>query len=131
MNDLNQNELEALRVLWERGKCKPADIQKHFGWTIENATLRSVLRVLVEEGHATRTKVGKAFYYQAKVSRKGLMVRMARRLSEVFAGGSTAALVAQLMDLEKLSPEDIRELQQTAGQDTNGTASHGRGGRKS
>lgn len=116
MSDLNRNELEALRVLWEHGRSKPADIQKHFGWPIENATLRSVLRVLVEEGHATRTKVGKAFFYQAKASRKSLLARMARRLSEVFAGGSTAALVAQLMEVENLSAEDIRELRQAARQ---------------
>lgn len=131
MNDLNRNELEALRVLWEHGKCKPADIQKHFGWPIENATLRSVLRVLVEDGHATRTKAGKAFFYQAKASKKGLMLRMARRLSEVFAGGSTAALVAQLMEIEKLSPADIGELRQTAEQQPYPAEPRRNGGRRS
>ena len=45
---LNKNELEALRILWEKGELKPADIQARFSWSIENATLRSVIVNLVE-----------------------------------------------------------------------------------
>lgn len=131
MQDLNRNELEALRILWEGGRLKPGQIQKQFGWPIENATLRSILRVLVEEGLVTREKVGKAFLYHAKASRRGLLAGMVQRLSQVFAGGSPAALVAQLMEIERLSPNDVAELRE-AGQGPNGkTTSHRSGGRKS
>ena len=116
MHELNRNELEALHALWEHGRLKPAEIQAHFGWPIENATLRSVLRVLMGKGLVARSKSGKAFVYQAKASKQGLLVRMARRLSEVFTGGSTASLIAQLMQIEKLSPGEILELRRVAGQ---------------
>jgi predicted transcriptional regulator len=131
MQDLNRNELEALRILWEGGRLKPGQIQKQFVWPIENATLRSVLRVLVEGGLVAREKIGKAFVYQARASRRGLLTGMVRRLSQVFAGGSPAALVAQLMEIEKLSPDDVAELR-AAAQGPNGkTTSRRNGGRKS
>ena len=55
MEDLNRNELEAMRILWEHGMMKPAEIQEEFSWPIENATLRSVHAGLIEKGHVRRT----------------------------------------------------------------------------
>ncbi len=114
MTDLNKNELEAMRVLWEEGPLKPSEIQEHFGWPIENATLRSVLRVLVEEGHAARRKLGKAFVYRARSSRKGIMASMAQMVARVCCGGDPAHLIAQLIRTEKLSKEEIAELRRIA-----------------
>ena len=121
MTDLNKNELEAMRVLWEKGALKPADIQEEFEWPIENATLRSVLRLLVEKGHARREKKGKAYFYRASASRGSLLDSMAQRMARVFSGGSAADLIAQLIRAEELSDEEIETLRQLAaskGQDT-------------
>jgi predicted transcriptional regulator len=131
MQDLNRNELETLRILWEGGPLKPAQIQKGFAWPIENPTLRSVLRVLVDEGLVTREKAGKAFLYRAKASQRGLLTGMMRRLAQVFAGGSPAALVAQLMEIEKLSPQDVAELHETAKAPAEKPGPRRSGGRKS
>jgi len=114
MEQLNQNETEALRILWEAGAQKPADIQAAFGWPIENATLRSVLRGLVEQGLITRTKQGKAYFYRAKVSRESQLRRMVRRMAEVFTGGSRADLILQLVRSEKLTTEEIEMLRRLA-----------------
>ena len=73
MTSLNQNEMEALRILWERGELKPAEIQAHFSWPIENATLRSVLVNLVEKKHIARRLQGKAFFYAARVPKATLL----------------------------------------------------------
>ena len=114
MEDLNQNELEALRILWEHGPLKPAEIEAAFAWPIENATLRSVLRNLVDEGHLTRRKEGRAFVYRAKASRATMLGRMARRMAQVFAGGSYSELIAQLVKTEKISAEELEELRRIA-----------------
>lgn len=125
MHDLNPNEVEALRILWDDGPQKPAEIQSRFGWSIENATLRSVLRGLVEKGHLVREKKGKAFFYRARVTRRGQLRRTMQRMAEVFAGGSTGDLVLELIRSEKLTPEELAELQRIAagkpaGQDNDG-----------
>ncbi|MGO8700111.1 MAG: BlaI/MecI/CopY family transcriptional regulator [Limisphaerales bacterium] len=111
---LNQNELEALRILWERGESKPADVQAQFGWPIDNGTLRSVLVNLVEKKHATRQLRGKAFYYAALVPKATLLRTMTQTLARVFAGGSKTELVAQLLETGDIKPSDLELLRQTA-----------------
>jgi BlaI family transcriptional regulator, penicillinase repressor len=101
-------------VLWERGESKPAEIEAEFSWPIDNGTLRSVLRVLMDKGLVARRKAGKAYVYEATKSRAGVMSRMARNMAHVFSGGSTAGLIAQLIKTEQLSPEDLAELRRIA-----------------
>ena len=116
MPSFTPGESEVMHVLWERGSLKPAEIQQHIDRPISNAALRSVLRVLMEKGHVTRRKVGKAYYYRPKQPAKAALRRMARQLADIFCGGSTADLIANLIRNEHLSDEDIRELQEIARQ---------------
>jgi len=116
MSDLNKNELEVLRVLWDCGELKPAAIQDQFEWDIENPTLRSVLVGLVDKQFATRRKQGKAFFYKAKTRRRSQFLRSMKRMADVFAGGSTADLILQLLKQEKLSPDEVEELKRLAGE---------------
>ena len=115
MSDLRENELEALRVLWEEGKpLKPSEIQDGFSFDIDNGTLRSTLKVLMDKGHVTRTKKGKAFIYRPATTRERLLSKMVERLSRIFSGGSSADLITQLIKTENLSPEEIEELRRIA-----------------
>jgi len=114
MTLLNQNELEALRILWEHGELKPAEIQSKFSWPIENATLRSVLACLVEEEHVSRRMQGKAFFYAAKIPKRNLLASMTDSLARIFAGGSHQELVLQLMETSRLKPGDVQTIQQIA-----------------
>ena len=111
---LNRNELEALRILWERGELKPAEIQIQFSWPIENATLRSVLVNLVGKGHVSREQRGKAFFYGPRVHKRTLLQSMVRTLAQVFAGGSQSQLVAQLVETGDIKPDDLKLLSETA-----------------
>jgi predicted transcriptional regulator len=110
---LNQNELEALRILWEKGALKPAGIQSHFSWPIENATLRSVLVNLVEKGHITRKLRGKAFFYGARVKKTALLQNMLHTMARVFAMGSKQELIAQLVRTGDIKPEDLEVIRRT------------------
>jgi BlaI family penicillinase repressor len=116
MSDLNKNELEVLRILWDCGELKPAEIMAQFGWNIENPTLRSVLVGLLDKDLVTRRKQGKAFFYQAKARRRSQFQRAMRRMADVFAGGSTAELILQLVKQEKLTADEIAELRVQAGE---------------
>lgn len=119
MNELNKNEQEVLRILWQQDRLKPAEIQAEFGWSIENATLRSVLRNLVEKEFVTRIKVGKAFLYRARRRRESQFLRAMQRMAEIFAGGSRTALIMQLLQSEDLSPSELATLQKIAEQKSN------------
>jgi predicted transcriptional regulator len=114
MTSLNQNELEALRILWERGELKPAEIQAYFSWPIENATLRSVLVNLVEKKHIKRRLQGKAFFYAACVPKATLLQTAIQTLAQVFASGSHQELVVQLMETSDIKPADLKLIRQAA-----------------
>ena len=114
MISLHQNELEALRILWESGELKPSEIQAKFSWPIDNGTLRSALLNLVEEKHITRKQQGKAFHYAARLPKATLLRGFMHQLARVFAGGSHHGLVAQLVETADIKPADLRFLRQTA-----------------
>lgn len=132
MTEIKKNEMEAMRILWVNGTLKPTEIQAEFSWTIENATLRSVLALLVDKGLVTREKRGKAFYYKAKGSQRGMMSKMVQMMAHVFTGGSTADLIAQLIRNEKLSKQEIDDLRRIAAEKVSDTPtkSSGRGADK-
>ena len=56
-------ELAVMRILWKHGQLKPAEIQKDFPRKIKNPALRSYLAILVQKGHVTRRRKGKAYYH--------------------------------------------------------------------
>jgi BlaI family transcriptional regulator, penicillinase repressor len=116
MSNLNQNELETMRILWDAESLKPAEIQERFGWHIENATLRSVLRKLVERNLAARRKQGKAYLYKATKPRRTQFARTMQRMAEVFTGGSKSGLIFELLKREKLTPEELKQLRRLAGE---------------
>ncbi len=112
---LNQNEMEALRILWERGESKPAQIQEQFSWAIDNGTLRSALVNLVHKKHVARKRQGKAFFYSARLPKTTALQTLTRGLARIFAKGSTRELVAQLVDTTDITPDDLRIIRDTAG----------------
>lgn len=117
---LNQNELEALRILWDGGELKPAEIEARFGWTIENATLRSVLVNLVEKEQVRRRRQGKAYYYSAIVPKAATLQGMMGMLKRIFAAGSSRALVAQLVETGDIKPSDLKAIREAAGKNLAG-----------
>ena len=116
MPQFTQGELEIMKILWEHGSLKPSELLKRYPRSIKNAALRAALRVLVEKGHVSRSKNGKAYFYQAVTPPQNAMRKMIHKLTDVFYGGSSAALIAHLMETENLSKTDIEELQRIADQ---------------
>jgi BlaI family transcriptional regulator, penicillinase repressor len=114
MISLNETELEAMRILWERGESKPAEIQEAFSWPIDNGTLRSTLVNLVHKKHALRKRDGKAFYYSARIPKATALQTLTRGLARIFTKGSTRELVAQLVDTTDITPDDLRIIRETA-----------------
>ena len=113
--DLSRTHLHVLQILWDAGEpLKASEIEGRFQWPIENATLRSVLRVLMERGEVEREKQGKAYFYQPKREKRRALAELFTGLAEVFSSGSRAGLIAQLLQEQTLAPDEIRELKRIA-----------------
>jgi BlaI family transcriptional regulator, penicillinase repressor len=110
MAKFTPGEIEVMRILWEHGELKPAEIQKRFPRPIKNAALRSYLTILVEKGHLARRCMGKAFYYRPKTKRESTFRSMLGDLTRVCCDGSVEMLLCQLIRTQKLSEADLIEL---------------------
>jgi BlaI family transcriptional regulator, penicillinase repressor len=110
MSRFTPGELKVMRLLWEHGELKPAELQDQFPEPIKNPALRSYLTTLLEKGHVTRRRVGKAYYYEAVTRSRSAFQTMLGELVESYCGGSIQALVMNIIKSERLSEEDLIEL---------------------
>ena len=114
--NFSRNQLHVMQILWDsEGPLKPAEIEDRFRWPIENATLRSILRVLLDQGEVERKKLGRAFVYSSKKKKGRALSELVSGLAEVFSSGSKTGLVAQLIQEDSLSKEEVEQLQELIG----------------
>lgn len=118
MVSFTPGELEVMQVLWEHGALTPNQMMERFPRSLHNATIRSILVTLLQKGHVTRHKVGHAYVYETRTPRQNTFQSMVRRISDLFCGGSPTTLIAQIIKSEKLSQDDITELQHILGQES-------------
>ncbi len=114
MSKFTPGELNVMRLLWAQGEMKPTEIQELFPEDIKNAALRSYLTILLEKGHVTRRKVGKAFYYKAVTRKQSAFKSTLNNMIETYCEGSMQELIMSLIRSEKLSEQDLIELQKVA-----------------
>ena len=107
-------ELKVMRLLWEHGEMKPAELQKRFPEPIKNPALRSYLTTLLEKGHVTRRLVGKAYLLQAATRSRSAFRSMLGELVDAYCGGSVQALVMNIIKSERLSEDELLELKRLA-----------------
>lgn len=117
MTQFTPGELEVMRILWEHGEQKPAEIQQRFSRDIKNAALRSYLSILLEKGHVKRRLKGKAYHYRAKTKQTTAFRTKLRELVDDFCGGSTESLLLNLLKNEPLSDDELLELKRLAEDD--------------
>ena len=117
MATLTPGELNVMRLLWQHGEMKPAEIQKRFPEPIKNPALRSYLTILVGKGHVARRKVGKVYFYKAVTRQSSAFRSVVRELVDDYCDGSVTALMLGVIQAEKLSPDDLAELQRLATQE--------------
>lgn len=114
MARFTEGELEVMRILWEHGELKPAEIQARFPRKIKNPALRSYLSILMEKGHVSRRKVGKAYFYTAKTRKDRAFRSMLRKMLDTFFEGSPEALLARLIRGERLTEDELLEIKHLA-----------------
>lgn len=111
-------ELMVMQLLWEHGEQKPAELQQRFPEPIKNPALRSYLTILVQKGHVTRRKEGRAYLYAARTKRQKAFSSMLADVTQAFCDGSMRELLFHLVQQEKLTKKEIKQLQDLARKNT-------------
>lgn len=114
LSELGSAELEVLRTLWDRGPATVRDVLAHLhdqGRRLAYTTVLTFLTRLEQKGFVTSNKSGLAYVYRAKVTRDRVSRSRVRSLLAELYDGAAGPLVLQLMQSERLTPEEIQELQ--------------------
>jgi BlaI family transcriptional regulator, penicillinase repressor len=114
MPQFTPGELAVMRALWLHGEMKPSEIQARFPEPIKNPALRSYLSILLDKGHVTRRKVGRAFYYRARTPKRTAFRSTVKAVVDGYCDGSARQLILNLLRTEKLSDQELLELKRLA-----------------
>ena len=110
---LTRLELEIMRSLWDLEQASVREIQENLPENRRPAytTVQTIVRRLEEKKAVRRLKkIGNALIFEPTVSRKAAHGRLISELLQMF-GGSARPLMAHLVEMGKLSLEDVREVE--------------------
>jgi predicted transcriptional regulator len=113
-------ELKIMQVLWDAGPSTVAAVQEQLGSDLAYTTVQTMLNVLLRKKKVRRTPVGRAFAYQAAISREGAMGSAVKDLVSRMFGGSGEALLMALIDTRQITPEEIARASKLLARDDEG-----------
>ena len=109
---LTEVELEFMEIVWEQGEVtarsmvdilyprrKPAE-----------SSIRWMLQNLENKGYLEHRLEGRTYVYRPVVAREEATRKMIQHLADRISGGSTDVLVTRIMELEKISEEELEEI---------------------
>jgi predicted transcriptional regulator len=110
---LTRFELDVMSALWDLGTASVREIQEQLPSNKRPAytTVQTIVYRLEEKGAVRRLKkIGNAHIFEPVVTRKAAHNRLIQELLDLF-GGSARPLMAHLVEIGKLTLDDIRELE--------------------
>ncbi|TPV93225.1 MAG: BlaI/MecI/CopY family transcriptional regulator [Myxococcales bacterium FL481] len=109
--NLTENQLELLQVLWERGDASVQEVHEALsgGRDVAPATVATVLNRLCKDGVLERVRSGRQFRYRALLERDEVTRSMLGRVVERLFGGDGSALLSHLVKERAVSAADLDE----------------------
>ena len=99
MPDLGERELDVLEVLWKFGQRSAQEVQGALpGPAVSLSTVQSTLERLHRKELLEREKAGRAYQYEAVVTRSQLIGGLLRDLADDVAGGDIAPMLSGFLD---------------------------------
>jgi BlaI family transcriptional regulator, penicillinase repressor len=110
---LSALELRIMSEFWSRGSCSIREVHEAIAKRDKPAytTVQTMVYRLEAKGALKRTKkIGNAHVFEAATSRSSVQTRLLRELLGLF-GGSARPVMAHLVEMGKISHEDIEDAQ--------------------
>lgn len=107
---LGDRELDVMGVLWDLGSGTVAEVRDRLPADLAYTTVLTILRNLEAKELLTHTAEGKAHRYFPKVARKTARRSALTRIVDKLFHGQPEQLVAQLVEDEHLTADDLRRL---------------------
>ncbi len=107
-------ELEALKVLWDRGEATVRDVcdaLNERGAALAYTTVLSLLQVMEQKGLVTHHREGKAYVYAAAILRDKTFQDLAGGFLERVFDGAVNEYLVHALESRQLKPEELDELE--------------------
>jgi len=114
-----ETELSLLQLLWDQG---PATIRRLTellypgGSASHYATVQKLLERLEDKGYVRRDRSSMTHVFEAKIRRDQYIGGQMRAMADRLCGGSLTPLLTHLLQAERLSAEERRELRRLLNQ---------------
>jgi predicted transcriptional regulator len=127
-------ELEALKVLWERGEATVRDVgdaMNERGADLAYTTVLSLLQVMEQKCLVSHRRDGKAYVYLPRLEREKTFRQLATGFLDRVFDGAVDEYLVHALESRKLSPRELDELEkmiaaakQRAGKPSSGRTGH-------
>ena len=109
---LTNLELQLMQILWRDGLSSVQQVQKNLAASNDLAytTIQTVLNTLERKGKVRRSLAGRAYEYEALISKETILKQAVRELAERMFSGSSEDLVMSVVKSRQVDPVRIAEL---------------------
>jgi BlaI family transcriptional regulator, penicillinase repressor len=109
---LSRRERQILEILYARGKATAAEVQELIPDPPGYSSVRTLLRILEEKGHARHVREGARYVYLPTQPRVSAAKAALTQVVQTFFGGSVEEAVATLVSSEeaRISREELSRL---------------------
>jgi predicted transcriptional regulator len=110
---ISDAEHAVMEVLWEEAPLAASDVADRVdperGWSVR--TVKTLLSRLLAKGALVHEEEGRRYLYRPAIAREDFVERESEKLLDRMFGGRVTPLVAHLAERNRLSPEDIAEIE--------------------
>jgi BlaI family transcriptional regulator, penicillinase repressor len=109
---LTDAESRVMAVLWESQRASVADVVRALSRrrAVSYSTVQTILRILETKGYVAHDKVARAFIYRPLVDERQARRRALRHLASRLFKGSPSLLVLNVLEDERIDPDELRQL---------------------
>ena len=106
-------ELAVMQIIWDRGEVTVRDVWEILYPTRKLAytTVATVIRQIEDKDFLTHRKDGRTYVYRPLVKRETVSRGMVGDLLDGLFRGSASAMVTTLIETQRVSPDEIDEIQ--------------------
>ncbi len=107
-------ELEALKVLWDRGEATVRDVcdaVNSAGEELAYTTVLSLLQVMEQKGLVTHRSEGKAYIYLPAIEREKTLRQLATGFLERVFDGALDEYLVHALDKHKITAGELEQLE--------------------
>jgi predicted transcriptional regulator len=113
MERIAEGEYAVMEVLWEKAPLTAAEVADRVppdrGWTL--ATVKTMLSRLLGKGLLAHEQDGRRYLYRPAIRREDYVAEETGRMIDRMFAGRVTPLVAQLAARDRLTAEDIDEIE--------------------